>query len=92
MQQKRDLILLANRFAIAGLGVLALAMTGAIVLITDVLFGGVVTVITGVGTVSVFAAFWYVLPLRRRLSLTRSRTRRSSARSRAASPARRRGR
>ena len=39
MQQKDDLVFLANRLAIAGLGFLALAMTGAIMLITDVLFG-----------------------------------------------------
>ena len=45
LQQKRHLIFLANRFAIAGLGFLALAMTGAIMLITDVLFGGVATIV-----------------------------------------------
>ena len=38
-QQKEHLVVLANRFAIAGLGFLALAMTGAMMLITDVLFG-----------------------------------------------------
>jgi hypothetical protein len=70
LQQKRELIKLANRFTIAGLAFLAMAMTGAIVLITDVLFGGIVTVITGAGTVAAFVAFWYALPLRRRLSLT----------------------
>ena len=48
-----------------------MAMTGAIVLITNVLFGSsVLTVITGLGTVCAFAGLWYVLPLRRRLSLT----------------------
>src|SRR6476620_2310348 len=52
LQQKRELIKLANRFTIAGLTFLALAMTGAIVLITDVLFGGIVTVVTGAGTVA----------------------------------------
>jgi hypothetical protein len=72
LQQKRELIRLANRFTIAGLTFLALAMTGAIVLITNVLFGGLVTVITGTGTVIAFVALWYVLPLRRRLSLTAS--------------------
>jgi Family of unknown function (DUF6328) len=72
LQQKRELIHLANRFTIAGLGFLALAMTGAIVLITDVLFGGVVTAITGVGAASAFVVAWYVMPLRRRLSLTGS--------------------
>ena len=44
-QQKHRLVFLANRFAIAGLGVLALAMTGAIMLITDVLFGTAATVV-----------------------------------------------
>jgi len=73
LQQKRELIQLANRFTIAGLTFLALAMTGAIVLITNVLFGNAVaTVITGVGAAVTFAVVWYVLPLRRRLSLTAS--------------------
>ena len=72
LQQKRELIHLANRFTIAGLAFLALAMTGAIVLITDVLFGGVATVITGTGAALTFVALWYVMPLRRRLSLTGS--------------------
>jgi Family of unknown function (DUF6328) len=72
LQQKRELVFLANRFTIVGLSFLALAMTGAIVLITDVLFGGVATVVTGVSAAAMFVALWYVLPLRRRLSLTKS--------------------
>lgn len=68
MQQKDHLILLANRFAIVGLGCLALAMTGAIVLITDVLFSSAATIVTGTAALSVFALFWYVLPLKRRFS------------------------
>ena len=71
LQQKRELVFLANRFTIAGLSFLALAMTGAIVLITDVLFGSVATIVTGVGAAATFVALWYVLPLRRRLSLTK---------------------
>jgi uncharacterized protein DUF6328 len=69
LQQKDDLIFLANRLTITGLGFLALAMTGAIMLITDVMFGTVATVITATVTLLVFAVFWYLLPLRRRLSL-----------------------
>ncbi len=65
-QQKERLIVLANRFAIAGLGALALAMTGAVTLITDVLYGTLATAITGVGALLMFLALWYVLPLRRR--------------------------
>src|ERR1700710_1813361 len=45
-QQKHRLVFLANRLAIAGLAALALAMTCAVMLITDVLFGTVTTVIT----------------------------------------------
>jgi hypothetical protein len=67
-QQKDHLVFLANRFAIAGLGLLALAMTGAIMLITDVLFGGVTTAVTSAVTLSAFVTFWYLLPLRRRFS------------------------
>jgi Family of unknown function (DUF6328) len=72
LQRKEELVRLANRFTIAGLSFLALAMTGAIVLITDVLFGGIVTVITGLGSAATFIALWYVLPLRRRFSLPRN--------------------
>ena len=72
LQQKRELIFLANRFTIAGLSFLALAMTGAIVLITDVLFGGVTTVIVGIASACVFGVLWYGLPLRRRFILTRT--------------------
>src|SRR3954469_5134674 len=43
-QQKDDLVYLANKLAIAGLGALALAMTGAIMLITDVIFGTAATI------------------------------------------------
>lgn len=66
-QEKRRLVYLANRFAIVGLGFLALAMTGAITLITDVLYGAATTIVTGVGAFSMFLYFWYLLPLRRRL-------------------------
>jgi hypothetical protein len=68
MQQKDHLIFLANRFTIAGLVCLALAMTGAIVLVTNVLFSTAATIVAGAVAFSVFALFWYALPLKRRLS------------------------
>ena len=46
---------------------MALAMTGAVTLITDVLYGPVATAVTGIATILMFAVLWYVLPLRRRL-------------------------
>ncbi len=67
LQQKDQMIRISNRFAIVGLGALALAMTGAIVLVTDFLFGTAMTIIAGVVSLGFFAAFWYALPLQRRL-------------------------
>jgi hypothetical protein len=71
LQQKRRLVLLSNRLAIAGLGFLALAMTGAIMLITDVLFGAFATVVFSLAAALMFAVLWGLLPLRRRLVLAR---------------------
>jgi Family of unknown function (DUF6328) len=66
-QQKHRLVFIANRLAIAGLATLALAMTCAILLITDVLFGTAAAIVTTVGAFSTFVLLWAVLPLRRRL-------------------------
>src|SRR4029077_9716536 len=68
-QQKGRLVYLANRLTIAGLGFLALAMTGALMLISDVLYGGLTTAIVGGGAFVMFGALWFLLPLRRRVSL-----------------------
>jgi hypothetical protein len=68
-QQKARLVLLANRLAIVGLGFLALAMTGVVLLITDFLFSTVVTVTCTTFAALMFVTFWYALPLLRRVSL-----------------------
>jgi Family of unknown function (DUF6328) len=78
LQQKRQLVFLANRLTIAGLGFLGLAMTGAIMLITDVLFGGIATAVFSFAAASMFIALWGVLPLLRRLSLAREERRGSA--------------
>lgn len=67
-QQKGRLVFIANRLAIAGLAVLALAMTCAIMLVTNVLFGTVATtVVTTTLMLTMFVVLWALLPLRRRL-------------------------
>ncbi len=67
-QQKHRLVFVSNRLSIAGLGTLALAMTCAILLITNVLFGTVATtVVTTVMVLAMFGVLWVALPLRRRL-------------------------
>lgn len=68
-QQKRRLVFYSNRFAIVGLTFLALAMTGAVLLVTDVLFSTTASVVVTALAVAAFALFWYALPLRRRFSL-----------------------
>lgn len=78
LQQKRQLVFLANRLTIAGLGFLALAMTGAIMLITDVLFGSVATAVFSAAAAAMFAMLWGFLPLRRRVSLAREERRDST--------------
>jgi hypothetical protein len=68
-QQKRKLVFYANRFSIIGLTFLALAMTGAIMLITNVLFGTTMTIVASSLAVLAFGFFWFALPLQRRFSL-----------------------
>src|SRR3954454_13943625 len=65
-QQKHRLVFIANRCAIAGLIFLALAMSCAVLLITDVLFGTATTVVTVAFVLSLFLVLWVALPLRRR--------------------------
>jgi hypothetical protein len=69
-QQKRRLVFYANRFSIAGLVFLALAMMGAIMLVTDVLFGTWATVVATALAALAFGFFWFGLPLQRRLRLS----------------------
>jgi hypothetical protein len=66
-QQKHRLVFVSNRLAIAGLATLALAMTCAIMLITDLLFGTAATIITVAVALTMFIVLWAVLPLKRRL-------------------------
>lgn len=67
--QKRSLVLRGTTYMLLGLGALALAMTGVIMLITDVLFktGTVVAVTAAVATL--FAVLWYGVPFARRVQL-----------------------
>jgi hypothetical protein len=65
-KRDKELILsISNRMAIAGLGFLAIAMVGAVMLIADYAFSQTLTVISGVVAVIVFGGLWYALPLAR---------------------------
>jgi uncharacterized integral membrane protein len=67
-RDKRHIVFVANRFAIVGLGFLALAMTGVVLLVTDVIFGVLATAVATAATALLFAVLWYVMPLLRRMS------------------------
>src|SRR3954449_13542357 len=64
---KEHLVVVANRFTLAGLTGVALSMVGALLLVTDLLFRGsaVVVVTTGLAAFGCLA-LWCVAPLRRR--------------------------
>jgi len=63
LHQKRALVRIANRLTIAGLGLLAIAMSGVILLISDVLFGTATAVVATALSATAFALLWGVLPL-----------------------------
>ena len=63
---KEQMIRTANRLSIVGTVFLALAMTSAVYLITDLVFNAPVTVIVTALTAATFAWFWYGLALTRR--------------------------
>jgi hypothetical protein len=65
-QSKEQILSTSNRLSIAGLAFLAVAMTGVVLLITDVLFGGITTVVVTSATAIFFGLLWYGMPLKRR--------------------------
>jgi hypothetical protein len=66
-KDKRHIIKTANQMAIAGLGALALAMVGAVLLITDFLFARETTIVVSALAFAMFAIVWYALPISRRI-------------------------
>ena len=68
---KERMLFTSNRLVLVGTVFLAVAMSAAVFVITDVLFGvGPASAMAAVGFL-VFAGFWYLLPLSRRLQASR---------------------
>jgi hypothetical protein len=65
-KDKRHIIAVANRFVICGVGFLALAMTLALLLVCDFVFGGTTAAIVPLVAGPAFAWFWFGAPLLRR--------------------------
>jgi hypothetical protein len=64
--EKAYVVQTANRLAIAGLSVFAVAMTSAVLLITHYLFGLATAIITTTIVAVAFALIWFAVPVRRR--------------------------
>jgi hypothetical protein len=64
-KDKERIVMGGNRLAIVGLGLLATAMTGAITLVTDFLYGSTTTTIAAALVALLFATLWYAVPIMR---------------------------
>ncbi|HWH44652.1 MAG TPA: DUF6328 family protein [Thermoleophilaceae bacterium] len=71
---KLDIVMLANVLAIAGLGLLALAVTGAVLLVTHLLYGTATAAAVSGALGGLFLTLWYVVPVVRRLRDSRRTT------------------
>jgi hypothetical protein len=65
--EKRYLVSLANRLAIAGIAFLGLGFTGILILLSDFVVGGVSPVVVGALAFVGIAALWFAIPIRRRM-------------------------
>jgi uncharacterized protein DUF6328 len=68
-QQKEYLVTVANNLSLAGLSLLAVAMCGAIALISHFLFGGTTAIVSTVVMALAFIGFWFGGPVVRRAKL-----------------------
>ena len=66
-QDKKRIVFHATRLAIAGLVLLAAAMTGAVTLITDFLYSSTTVVIVAALVALLFAVLWFAWPIKRLL-------------------------
>jgi hypothetical protein len=64
--EKRYLVTMGNRLAIAGIGFLALGFTGILVLLSDYVVGGLAPIVVGVLTFVTIGGLWFAVPLARR--------------------------
>ena len=63
---KEQLLVISNGFAIAGLAFLAISMTAVVFVVTDFLYGAPASIIATSGLALIFLLLWYAIPLYRR--------------------------
>ena len=64
---KKRIVFFGTWLSIVGLGFLAAAMTGAVMLITDFIYASTTVAITTAGVGLLFAILWYAIPIKRLL-------------------------
>jgi hypothetical protein len=68
---KEYLVQIANRFTLAGLAFVAISMTGALLLVSDLMFDGAIVAATIALPALGCVTFWCLMPLSRKTSLRR---------------------
>ena len=68
---KEHIVYAGNRYAIAGFAFLLIAITGAVLLVTDFLYSSKTAAISTAGIGLTLLVCWYVLPLLRRARVSR---------------------
>ncbi len=69
MRDKENLVRVSNRLAIAGLLVLAVSLTGAVLLVSDMLFKSPAPAIFTAGIGLIITVLWIVMPVIRRVRI-----------------------
>jgi predicted neutral ceramidase superfamily lipid hydrolase len=62
-RRKEQIVIVSHRLTIAGLAVLALAVAGAVFLVTDVVYGRAGALAAGIGTIVATLVLWWLLPI-----------------------------
>ena len=74
---KEHIVRMANRYAIGGLALVAVAVAGALLLVGDVMFGSAAAGALSAAAAGVALWCWYLQPLRRRRRLVKRQATRS---------------
>jgi hypothetical protein len=64
-QNKEQIVRTGNRIVVLGLLLLAVAMTGAVMFVTDFLYAGTTTIVVSAALGAAFLLVWFVIPVRR---------------------------
>lgn len=64
-QDKHRIVHAGNRIVVLGLLLLAVAMTGAVIFVTDFLYASTTTTVVAAAMGAAFLLLWYAIPLRR---------------------------